>query len=244
MICLVDGDIGVYRVGFASQDVEVHFAKARMNKWIEDICRANNTFEYEIHLTGPNRTNFRYQIYPQYKANRTQPKPIHYDALREHLVLRHAGIMEIEGEADDAMADRQNDETVICSIDKDLDQIPGEHYDFVKDVRYSVSALRGLRFFYLQLLQGDRTDNIPGIDGIGPKKAQAILDGVDVVESELFRVVRDAYAFKYGEKGDELMLLYGRLLKIGGGLWDFPEVKEVPAEELPSDLIWNAMSPQ
>lgn len=242
---LIDGDIGIYRVGFASQDVPLHFAQARMRTWVEDICKACNTQDYQVFLTSTDKSNFRFHLYPEYKANRVQPKPIHYDDLREYLIANFHTSVVHEKEADDALADNQTEDTIIASIDKDLDQIPGEHYDFVKDVRYSVSPLRGLRFFYLQLLQGDRTDNIPGIEGIGPKKAQAIIDGVDVVESELFRVVRGAYHFKYGEEeGDRLMLLMGRLLKIGGDLWDFPEVSEAPSEELLTEVISNVMSPQ
>jgi 5'-3' exonuclease len=231
MKALIDGDIGIYRVGFASQDVPVHFAQARMKTWVEDICKACDTQDYQVFLTSTDKSNFRFHLFPEYKANRTQPKPIHYDALREYLLAHFRTSVVHEREADDALADNQTDQTIIASIDKDLDQIPGEHYDFVKDVRYTVSAQRGLRFFYLQLLQGDRTDNIPGIEGIGPKKAEAILDGVDVVESQLFQRVREAYQNKYGEKGDELMLLYGRLLKIGGDLWEFPEDTGVQLEE-------------
>lgn len=126
----------------------------------------------------------------------------------------------------------------IASTDKDLDQVSGEHYDFVKDVRYTVDPERGLRFFYFQLLTGDRTDNIIGIEGIGPVKAKAILERVQSDESSLFYRVRETYEKHYKKRGDELMLLNGRLLKIGGPIWEFPEgVLEVPKTS--SSLILN-----
>jgi DNA polymerase-1 len=232
--CLLDGDIGVYRVGFASQDVEVNFAYARMNKWIEDILKANDTMDYKVYLTSEDKSNFRFGLYPEYKANRKIPKPLWYGELRAHLIADHPTEVIAGREADDAMADNQTADSVICSIDKDLDQISGEHYDFVKDVRYSVSRERGLRFFYYQLLTGDRTDNVPGVEGIGPKKAEGILAGVEPNELSLFKVVRGVYHRSYGKRGDELMLLYGRLLKIGGDLWAFPEGGEVEDTEVDS----------
>jgi DNA polymerase I len=225
MIALIDGDILVYRVGFASQDVEVGFAMARMNTCIQEICEGVGTRDYKVYLTSEDKSNFRFEIYPEYKANRTQPKPIWYKELRAHLIADHGAEVIFGREADDALADAQNEDTVICSIDKDLDQVPGAHYDFVKRVAYEVDAKRAIRFFYYQLLTGDRTDNITGIEGIGPKKAAAILEGVEPTESALFQRVRDQYERKYSEDGSRLMLLNGRLLKIGGDVWEFPEVE-------------------
>jgi len=240
MLALIDGDILVYRVGFASQDVEVHFAEARMDKMIEDICKANNTDQYKVYITSDDHSNFRYGIYPEYKANRTAPKPTYYKELRAYLIAAHEA-QEIFGkEADDALADAQGENTVLCTIDKDLDQVVGRHYDFVKDIAYTVDEERALRFFYFQLLTGDRTDNIVGIEGIGPAKATKILAGVESSEPALFRAVRAEYEKHYKERGDELMLLNGRLLKIGGPIWDMP--KELEQESI--EVISNDMSEQ
>lgn len=109
MIALIDGDILVYRVGFASQDVEVNFACARMNKMIEDICRACDTQQYEVYLTSDDKSNFRHELYPEYKANRKAPKPIWYMELRSFLIAQHAARVISGREADDALADRQNE---------------------------------------------------------------------------------------------------------------------------------------
>lgn len=240
MKCLIDGDILVYRVGFASQEKDADgnpvgipeaLAKARMDTAIENILKAIDTTDYEVFITADDKSNFRHQIYPEYKANRKAPKPIHYQLLRDWLVNAHGAITAVEQEADDVMADKQTADTVICSIDKDLDQIPGEHYDFVKDVRYSVTPERGLRFFYFQLLTGDRVDNVPGIEGIGPVKAEKILAGIEPNELSYVRRIREEYRNRYKKAGDEMMLLMGRLLKIGGGLWEIPEEPEVKDSE-------------
>ena len=47
-------------------------------------------------------------------------------------------------------------------------------------------------YFYTQVLTGDRTDNIPGLHGIGPKKAAKILKGLKT-EHEMFDAVLKAY---------------------------------------------------
>jgi DNA polymerase I len=98
-------------------------------------------------------------------------------------------------------------DTIICTIDKDLLMIPGQHYNFVKDEFKTVTFQEGLKHFYMQCLQGDRSDNIKGIPGIGPKKAEQILRGCET-EQEMFQAVRNAYG------NDEEFLMNGRVLWI------------------------------
>ena len=93
------------------------------------------------------------------------------------------------------------------TIDKDLLMIPGEHYNFVKKEFQRVEYLQGLKHFYMQCLQGDRSDNIKGIPGIGPKKAESILSGC-VTNQAMFNAVRYAYS------NDEEFLMNGRVLWI------------------------------
>lgn len=114
-------------------------------------------------------------------------------------------------EADDAMGFRQcelsaeEDNSVICTIDKDLDQVPGGHYNFVKKQKYYISDEEGTRFFYYQMLIGDSTDGIKGVVGIGKAKAEKLLQGM-WDEATLFRVVREAYS------NDEEMMMNARCL--------------------------------
>ena len=82
-------------------------------------------------------------------------------------------------EADDALALAQTDKTAIATIDKDLLMVVGRHYNYVKQTWQDVTANGGTRFFYKQMLTGDRVDNIIGIKGIGDKKADKILDATD-----------------------------------------------------------------
>jgi 5'-3' exonuclease len=110
-------------------------------------------------------------------------------------------------EADDYLGINQNESSIICSIDKDLLQVPGKHYNFVKKEFYEVDEETGFRNFYTQLLTGDTSDNIKGIAGIGPVKAKKALAD-SFTEQEMFSVVRDMY------KNDEWMIMNGRCLHI------------------------------
>ena len=71
-------------------------------------------------------------------------------------------------ETDDALGIAQtkyDGQSRICSLDKDLLQVPGYHFNWVTGMVRLVSPLQGLRAFYKQLVLGDKTDNIPGFDG-------------------------------------------------------------------------------
>jgi 5'-3' exonuclease len=67
----------------------------------------------------------------------------------------------------------------VVSIDKDMAQIPGWHVNPTKDdfPRW-VSEEEADYFLALQWLTGDSTDGIPGLPGIGPKKAEKLLGGL------------------------------------------------------------------
>jgi 5'-3' exonuclease len=112
----------------------------------------------------------------EYKGNRKDtPRPVHYEAAREYLLNYHNAEVFTTIEADDALALYQTDTTCICSIDKDLLQIEGKHYNWVKNEKSLVKPRAALCRLWEQVLTGDGTDNIPGIRGIGPKTAKKLI---------------------------------------------------------------------
>lgn len=108
-------------------------------------------------------------------------------------------------EADDVVAVLQGmfPNTIICTPDKDLNQVPGEHYDYKKGTFATVTPEQADRFFWYQMLIGDDADNIAGVPKIGPKKAEELLKGKDVTEMD--EIVFDEYV-KYFDK------YYGRVI--------------------------------
>ena len=149
--------------------------------------------DYRAWITG--KTNFRFEVATTvpYKGNRKDaPKPKHYDALRNHLMKLGAKMSDGE-EADDSVGIASTEGNYwIVHVDKDLDQLPGWHYNPVKDEEYYVTEFEGLYSFYKQILTGDRVDNIEGIRGIGPVKADKILKDC-TTEEELYAACIKAY---------------------------------------------------
>lgn len=101
-------------------------------------------------------------------------------------------------------------DTVICTRDKDLRMVPGFHFGWECGLQpeYSLRWVDelgqleltpkrkikgdGLKFFYSQILTGDRTDNIPGLAGCGDVAAYNTLKECNT-EGELLEAVLEAY---------------------------------------------------
>jgi hypothetical protein len=208
---LIDGDILVYRIGFASEEEVEAIAVARCNEFLEDMLLYNNFNEYQGYLTGKNNFRNDIAITAPYKGNRKAEKPKHYDRLRDYMLKTWNFTMIEDQEADDAIGiaayEHQVGEYCICSIDKDLDMLRGDHFNFVKNEFYFIEEEQGIKNFYKQMLVGDRVDNIIGIKGIGPVKAERLLKECKN-ENEMYLTVLEAY------KGDDK-----RVLENGQLLW-------------------------
>ena len=219
MKALIDADIVVFRSACSAEDDEQWVALARADKLVQDILEETGATSYGMYLTGS--TNFRRTIAPSYKAQRPVEKPKHWAAIREFLVTQHKAIVCDGYEADDEMGiqqDKTHKTTVICSIDKDLLQIPGRHYNFVKKIHQEVTYEEGYKFLYMQSLIGDRSDNIFGVAGLGPVKAARALEGL--LPEEYYDKCRELY------NDDERFHLNMQLLYIWqkpNDLWQPPQ---------------------
>lgn len=231
----------------------LHSAKKIMNRIVETCGEhyGHDKINLVVLLSGTN--NFRNEIatIQGYKANRKdQPKPIHYKAVRDYL-MTYWGARIVDGrEADDELSimAKADPLSVIVSVDKDLHQIAGEHYDPVADVFFSIAPDEGDLLFYRQCLTGDATDNIPGIPRVGPATADRILsDAVDDMgrfdEHRAWQIVVESYKDygdrlqrkpvwydKYKEHGAEVVALeVARLVKLqdyAAQLWNPPGVED------------------
>jgi hypothetical protein len=220
---LVDSDIVCYRVGFASEMDSEPAALDALDNFITDLMitdKLSECMEFKFYLTG--KTNFRTDIAvtKPYKGNRKgKDKPKHIEALRHRFVEVWEAEVSEGCEADDLLAIKQTemgDDSVIVSLDKDLDMVKGWHYNFLKDELYYTTAEEGMRKFYIQLLMGDATDNIQGVHRVGIKKAEAAYEGVtdeqeywDIaveMHGSYERALEDARLLWMQTKKDELWL--------------------------------------
>ena len=178
----------------------LHLVNIIMKKIMDDLKLTE--FDVMCYLSGG--TNFRYKVAKTrpYKGNRDAAhRPTHEQAIRDYISSKWETIVTDGIEADDALGIAQRalgGDSVIVSIDKDLDMIPGRHYNFVQQVDYEIDEDLAWHKFCLQVLTGDTVDNIPGLPGIGPKKAEKILDGLP--SCDWMDEVARQYASKSGKR--------------------------------------------
>lgn len=202
---LFDGDSFIYRVGFASKADEplehcLHSVKTVVQRVLDKFPQRE---WYKMYIAG--KGNYRNDIATMfvYKGNRDpDKKPFYYKEIREYLI-EHWGAVPVNGmEADDAVGIEQykykDKSTVIVGQDKDLKMLPGYHYNWVKDTLNYITYDEGMRFFLRQMLIGDNVDNVPGIAGIGERKAPKYIpdtmplnEAVAVVEREYQKQYKD-----------------------------------------------------
>lgn len=176
----IDGDLLIYS-GAARFNEEETFDK--LGRYLDEeltyIKEDLALDDFTIFVTAGG--NFRKEVYPEYKANRAKrEKPRWLSDCYRYLYEEWAAEAKRTYEADDLLgiAVCADPTSILISYDKDLDQIPGTHYNWRKRKRYFVTEQEADYFLALQSLAGDPVDNIPGIRGIGHKRAAEILGGV------------------------------------------------------------------
>jgi hypothetical protein len=227
MKALLDADTMAYRAAAACKDDTASVACYTVDSIVTDAllsCDSNDRWydTWQLFLTG--KTNFRNDIAKTapYKGNRTQPKPAHLPAVRKHLVKHWNACISEGEEADDAIAieaTKLQGRSVIISVDKDFLQIEGHFYNFVKKQHFFITKEEAIKNFYKQILTGDAADNIIGIRGIGPVKAERLLQDV-VDEEEMYRICIEAYEGNADRVIENGQLLWLRREK--GQIWQSP----------------------
>ena len=193
---LIDGDIVAWRTGtkkFNCKPGDMRFYYHSCSLLIQRIATTLHDPDIRIFISGKQIPHFRSLINLNYKANRKDVvKPYEVKELEWYL----QDVLDAElvhgYEADDALGWNQTESSVICTIDKDLDMIPGLHYNFVTGRDYYIGQSKALKFFYKQILIGDTSDHIFGIKGIGPVKAEKLLKDTKT-EQEMFDIVYKLY---------------------------------------------------
>lgn len=164
---------------------------------------------------------------PYKHSRKDQPKPLHYQAVRNALINEYGAVEFRAIEADDAIAMLQledPDNTIIVSIDKDLLQVPGMHYHIVTGEVTTISQGEAYLNLWKQVLTGDKTDDIPGIFRVGEAKATKLLKETppeffeDVVLEEWAKYAKtDRYNEEWpGHMPTDAMLEVKALVTVGG----------------------------
>lgn len=237
-----ENDIPMDDIVVAIDPEPLEYALSSAKRMVHNIRDGAEADTYTVYLTGDG--NFREEVatIKPYKGNRVQPKPYHYVDIKAYLITQQSAVL-VEGEeADDAMAIAcmQHGHT-IATIDKDLNGVPGWHYNWKDKELYHVDDDEAYRFFYTQMLTGDSTDNIPSLFQMTGKRATAkVKDALNYMDDEvqMFQYVREVWMDAYESNGmcldeadevvDAWLLEIGRLLwmrREPNQMWEFPNGK-------------------
>lgn len=204
---------------FTYRDIDIEEAILHAKGKIELILdriggKSENT---ELHFTSGR--NFRYPLledtFPDepkrwYKANRgkRKPPPVGLREVKEGLKKHFNSWYHTNIEADDyvVMRKKQLEENcILCVVDKDIYKNTPDygqpHWNYYEapwlknpiKMRWVNMSEEEARYNqYLQAIIGDKSDNIPGLVGIGPAKAAKFID-IDMNEEELWSGLETAY---------------------------------------------------
>jgi 5'-3' exonuclease len=188
-IALIDADSIVFIAHWDSDnktyDKPLEVIKQSIDSLISSILINTKAAKY-LGYVGYTRAQFRYDAYPEYKANRKDREPLpFYKEAKQHMV-DHWGFIPLHGiEADDVvnMLRIKLDNSFICAIDKDLLQLEGTHYNYKTNEWVTTSEQEADLYFWQSMIIGDSVDNIKGLEGKGKAFATKLLANIDDVES-------------------------------------------------------------
>lgn len=225
-LVIIDGNSLLFRAYFAMRPmmtkdgVYTHGVYAFIN--MLNKITSDYTPDYMAVCFDMRSETFRHRQYSEYKAGRQQTPiellsqiPLMHDVLH----AMNISVFEKESyEADDligtitADASRMGIESIVITGDKDELQLVDENTKVVinkkgmteftmydEEAIFERYSLTPLQFIDLKGLMGDKSDNIPGVPGIGEKKGIALLKEYGSVEG----VIEHADEIK-GKMGDNI----------------------------------------
>lgn len=199
-------------------EVVLHYVDDTINATMDRL----NGDNFIVCLSCNSEDNWRKQVLPSYKENRAGvAKPLHLSAIKEAMRSRYECYERPTLEADDIMGILSTHprlikgKKIIVSEDKDMKTIPGWLFNPRKDTKpRMVSEEEADRFHMYQTLIGDTTDGYKGCPGIGPAKAEKILDGNGHPEEQLHRWKYVVAAFTAKGLTEEDALVQARVARI------------------------------
>lgn len=221
----------------AEEDYLSH-ALGNAKQMVQDCIAEFDGDKAKFFLTGAGNYRETIATLAPYKGNRTNRKPKYYRELRDYLVRQWDAEI-VEGmEADDKVSilqyARKDRGTVIVSIDKDLKNTPGFSYNPRKGEFSYITLAEADSNFWQQVAMGDRTDNILGLNKVGPKtveKAMADAGG----DLERFKDwVKRMYDKQYRDEGPHALWENATLLWMQRREWvnwDGSSLREVNVVE-------------
>jgi len=197
MRALIDADSIIYIIAWNYQELGTEDeVRASCDSFLKDMLTMVGTTQYIGVFSEPSETVFRTSTYRYAKYKGTRPEKADYvkkwePVIKNYFISKYGFTSLLGLEADDVIAGvaaiylKEGTPFVICSIDKDLQQCEGLHYNYKakqgEDLNpgiLQVDQLQAFWTFWTQMLTGDGGDNVAGVPGLGPVKAGKIIDAL------------------------------------------------------------------
>src|SRR6185369_16513921 len=173
-VAVIDADTIIWTAAYLAQRDSLSPEKMiqDLDTFMRSILKNTKADKYVGFMQGPD--NFRRRMFPDYKGTRPEV-PEWYrmlaPMLRKYLHDKWNIEYTTDGyEADDAVASVVEAieygfygetspligiECVVCAVDKDLKQIPGEHYNYKTALKDKVTTQEAKKSIAMQVLHGD-----------------------------------------------------------------------------------------
>lgn len=189
----VDADIVIYRCAAVCEGSQLSVLYNTVDEFIFNIARETGIHDMAMFLSPS--TNFRYKVATTkpYKGNRDKiVRPSGLKDAKQYVIDRWGGYIKENYEADDCIASfmTQHPNVAHAGIDKDIRQIQGWHYNFVKRIWEFTTAEESILKMYRQICMGDTSDNIPGLPKIGEKKAAKLITDPYTAKEETLKLYK------------------------------------------------------
>jgi DNA polymerase-1 len=259
-IFLIDGSAFLYRAFHAIRSLSTSkghptnatFGFARI---LLKLLKDNNP-EYAVIFFDVKGPTFRHKMYDQYKANRS-PMPDELVAqlpdIKRMIKTLNIPIVEKQGfEADDLvgtyskLAQKQGFEVVMVTGDKDFIQLITDKctlWDPMKDTIKDENTIKeemGItpkQFIDILGLAGDSADNIPGVQGVGPKTAIKLIiefGSIEGIYENLETLKKKKKLYENLSNGKDIVLLSRDLATIDTDIFVKEAIDDFKLEEMDS----------
>ncbi len=214
------------------------------DQFIHNIFKATKATHYIMAWTVGKC--FRYNINPQYKANRKYTDVIPFlDKTKTYLRDKYNGAYDSDLEADDiinicrkhylenTIKDQEPSQIFFVSPDKDILMLEGTHFNPKKMMWVTTSRVEADEFFWISTIKGDTIDGVKGIPGKGEVFAKKLFKSeIQGFIYEYASLVFNSYLEYFGEhRGVEEFYKNYKCLKIADSWRSFKIPEPIKIEE-------------
>jgi DNA polymerase-1 len=211
-LTLIDGSAYIYRAYHAIPHLSTSRGQPTnavygFTNMVLRALRERDPSHVAVVFDGPRGKTFRVQIDPTYKANRPAPPDdliSQFPLIRKVTAALNLPVLEVEGvEADDVIATlavravKDGFRVLIITGDKDFMQLVNDDVELFDSMRdkhtdaKEVESKLGVKpaqvVDYMSLI-GDEVDNVPGLEGVGPKNAAKLIQDFGSLEGVITHV--------------------------------------------------------